>query len=45
MQESLRHTKIALVVQALRHLGKESVGPHEMAAQSVALTPRKSGSS
>ena len=31
--------KIALVVQALRHLGKESVGPHEMATLRAALTP------
>jgi hypothetical protein len=31
--------KIALVVQALRHLGKESVGPREMASLQAALTP------
>lgn len=31
--------KIALVVQALRHLGKESVGPREMATLRSALTP------
>lgn len=31
--------KIALVVQALRHLGKESVGAHEMEVLRAALTP------
>jgi hypothetical protein len=31
--------KFALVVQALRHLGKESVGPREMATLRAALTP------
>jgi hypothetical protein len=31
--------KIALVVQALRHLGKESVGPRELATLGTALTP------
>jgi hypothetical protein len=31
--------KIALVVQALRHLGKESVGAREMATLRSALTP------
>lgn len=31
--------KNALVVQALRHLGKESVGPGELATLRAALTP------
>ena len=31
--------KNALVVQALRHLGKENVGPRELAALRAALTP------
>jgi hypothetical protein len=31
--------KIALVVQALRHLGKENVGTHEMDVLRAALTP------
>ena len=31
--------KIALVVQALRHLGKENVGAHEMEMLRTALTP------
>ena len=31
--------KIALVVQALRHLGKQNVGPREMAVLRSALTP------
>ena len=31
--------KIALVVQALRHLGKENVGTHEMEVLWAALTP------
>src|SRR5262249_25508537 len=30
--------KIGLVVQALRHLGKESVGPRELATLRTALT-------
>ena len=31
--------KFALVVQALRHLGKEAVGPHEIETVRAALTP------
>ena len=33
------HARHALVVQALRHLGKESVGPRELATLRTALRP------
>ena len=37
--------KFALAVQALRHIGKESVGPREIETLRAALTPAKNASS